>query len=55
VVMNGNAMEKDLDTKRFAENIKAHTGATNVLTGEILTHVGKIKLPAQTALILELN
>jgi glycosidase len=55
VLMNGNASEKELDTKRFAENVKTHTGATNVLTGEKLADIGRIKLPAQTAVILELK
>ena len=55
VIMNGNPSEKDLNTKRFAENIKDFTKARNVMTGENLTDIENIKLPSQTALILELE
>jgi glycosidase len=55
VVMNGNDVAKSLDTKRFAENLKGFTKATNVTTGEALSVLENLSIPAQTALVLELH
>lgn len=55
VVLNGNPEDKELATSRFKENIKNFTGATNVLTGEVLSDIGKLKLQPWGSLILELK
>jgi glycosidase len=54
IIMNGNEADKKVKTGRFKENIKNHITATNVLTGGKLD-LGELTVPAQTALILELN
>jgi len=55
VVMNGNASEKLVNTERFAEELKGKTKAKNILTDETLQSLDTIKVPAKTALILELE
>jgi glycosidase len=54
VVMNGNTTEKSLATKRFAERLQGFNQAKNVLTGEALKDINTLRLPANTALVLEL-
>ena len=55
VMIATNSMDKEinLDTARFSERMKGFSGARNVLTNEIVS-TGLIKLPAKTALVLEL-
>ena len=50
-----NSMDKEinLDTGRFSERMKGFSSARNVLTNEIVS-TGLIKLPAKTALVLDL-
>jgi hypothetical protein len=55
VVMNGNTTEKSLATKRFAERLQGFNQAKNVLTGETLKDINTLRLPANTALVLELG
>jgi neopullulanase len=55
VIMNGNTSEKNLDTKRFAENMEGMTKGTNVLTNQQLGDLSAIRIPAQTALVIALE
>lgn len=54
VVVNNTANDKMLKTDRFAELTKGITTAKNILTNEENTFK-EIKVPAKTALVLELN
>lgn len=55
VVTNTNSSEKSFDCKRFAERMNGFASAKNVLSGEIISGLNTIKLPAKTALVLELQ
>ncbi len=55
VIMNGNETEKKLKTERFAESMQGKVKGTNPLTGETLSALNEITVPAMTALILELE
>lgn len=55
VILNGDDKEKTLDTARFAERLQNTTSLVNVLTGEQLTNIKTITVPAKTTLVLELN
>lgn len=54
VATNSSDREISLDTVRFAERMNGFSSARNVLTDEKLTDLKLIKLPAKTALVLEL-
>lgn len=54
VATNTNDKEISLDTVRFAERMKGFSSARNVLTDEVIQDLKLIKLPAKTALVLEL-
>jgi glycosidase len=55
VIMNANATETTLTTQRYAELLKGKSKATNVITDETFSGLEAIKVPAKTALILELE
>ncbi len=55
VATNTSDKEISLDTARFAERMKGFTSARNVLTDATLTDLKLVKLPAKTALVLELG
>ncbi|WP_128543570.1 glycoside hydrolase family 13 protein [Larkinella soli] len=55
VATNTNRQETTLETARFAERMKGFTGARNILTDETVTSLGTLKLPARTAVVLELT
>lgn len=55
VVVNNNESESVVKTSRYAERMNGFTKARNVLTGEMLSSVEKLILPAKTALVLELQ
>jgi neopullulanase len=55
VVFNNSDQPKTLTTKRFAEVMAGYTTARNVLTGEQLTSLGTLALPAKSATVLELG
>jgi neopullulanase len=55
VIMNANASETTIATDRYEELLKGRTKAKNVLTEEISENLDMIRVPAKTALILELN
>ncbi|PSR56921.1 alpha-amylase [Adhaeribacter arboris] len=54
VATNPTEQEISLETKRFTERIAGFTRARNVLTEETLPSLATIKIPAKTALVLEL-
>lgn len=51
-----NTMEKDmnLETSRFYERMKGFTNSHDVMTGETISSLSLLKLPAKTAIVLEL-
>jgi glycosidase len=55
VIMNGDATEKILNTKRFAENLQGVTKGVDILTGKNVTEVGNISVAPLTALVIELE
>ena len=57
VMIATNTSEKEilLDTARFTERMKGFSSAKNVLTDQAVTDLKSIKLPAKTALVLELR
>ncbi len=55
VATNSTEKEISLDTARFSERMSGFSSARNVLTDEKLTDLKGIKLPAKTALVLELE
>jgi neopullulanase len=55
VVLNYDTKEAELKTARFAERMKGFGSAVNVLTGEKITDLSKLKIPARSPLILELK
>ncbi|WP_020603528.1 glycoside hydrolase family 13 protein [Spirosoma spitsbergense] len=55
VATNSTEKEISLDTDRFYERMNGFTSAKNVLTDEKLTDLKLLKLPAKTALVLELG
>ncbi|GAB3568588.1 glycoside hydrolase family 13 protein [Spirosoma luteolum] len=54
VATNTNDKEISLDTGRFSERMAGMTTARNVLTNQTLSDLKLIRLPAKTALVLEL-
>ena len=55
VATNSTDKEISLDTARFAERMTGFTSAKNVLTGEQISDLKMVKLPAKTAVVLELG
>jgi neopullulanase len=55
VVLNGATTDKALVTETFADDLKEKTSAVNVITGEVVGNLKQISIPAQSALILELQ
>ncbi|WP_460911110.1 glycoside hydrolase family 13 protein [Spirosoma areae] len=54
VATNTGDKEISLDTARFAERMKGTKSARNVVTDETLTDLAFVKLPAKSAVVLEL-
>ncbi|MEI6946951.1 glycoside hydrolase family 13 protein [Paraflavisolibacter sp. H34] len=55
VATNTGEKEMLLDTARFSERMAGFTGARNVITKEVIGNLAQLKLPAKTALVLELT
>jgi glycosidase len=55
VIMNQNKADKNLDTKRFMENMQGYSSAKNILTEEFISDLKSLKIPANTITILELR
>lgn len=54
VILNGKNEAKTLDTKRFAERLSGFTHATDIISGQTHADLNSIKIPAKTAVVLEL-
>jgi glycosidase len=55
VFMNSGKKDATVETARFAERMKGYSRARNVLTGEVISNLTTLNVPAQTALLLELQ
>jgi glycosidase len=55
IIMNSNAEEKNLSTARFKERILTAKTATNIVSGQLITNIQEIKVPATSTLVLELK
>lgn len=55
VIVNSNDKEQDLSTTRFNERMNGFTKAVNVITDDALNSVDNIKVPAKSAVVLELR
>jgi len=55
VVMNKNDQEKTIDTSRFSEVMANCTSGKEVITGTTIANLKSLKVPAKTALIIELS
>lgn len=55
VVSNTKSTESIVPTASFAEIIKSAKSAKNIMTGETINDISNIKVPAMTALIIELK
>jgi len=55
VATNSTDTEIDLDMSRFTERTQGFSRATDVLKGELLSELNLVKLPAKTAVVLELQ
>jgi glycosidase len=55
IIINGNQIEKELDTKRFQKNIVNAKSGVNVLTDEEIKDLSKLHLPSRSALIIKLK
>ena len=53
VLLNNNDKKVQLNTAKFAENLKGYSAAKSVLTREYFDNPGVITLPAKSPLILE--
>jgi glycosidase len=54
VATNTNDKDSNVETSRFEERMKGFTKARNVMTGETVNNLSLLKLPAKTAVVLEL-
>ncbi|MXV50981.1 alpha-amylase [Pedobacter sp. HMF7647] len=55
VIFNSNEQEKEMSTDRFFERTKAFEKARNIISGEELSSIITLKVPAKTTLVLELK
>jgi neopullulanase len=55
VVLNNNAREMELDMRRFQESTQGYNMATDIISGQVFRGFGTWRIPANTALILELQ
>ncbi len=56
VILNNHPTEeRNVDYKRYAERLTGYSSAYNVVTGETISDLKNMKVPAKTAIILELR
>ena len=55
VVLNKNATEKSLDTSRFSEVMANCTSGKEIISGNAFTDLKNLKVPAMSAMIIELK
>lgn len=54
IATNTNNDDKTINTNRFAERMKGYKGGVNVITGETMSGIATVSIPARTALVVEL-
>jgi hypothetical protein len=55
VILNLNATDRTLTTKRFGESLKGFSSAREVFTDVTVNDLSNIAVPAMTSMILELK
>ncbi len=55
VVVNADKTDKTLDAKRFASRLNGFKGAMDVVSGQYTVDLNKLRIPAKTALVLDLQ
>jgi len=55
VMLNSNEMEKKVDTNRFSEITKGYQKGKEIITSKEISTISEIKIPAKTAMIIELQ
>jgi glycosidase len=55
VVLNKNEVEKQLSTQRFSERLNGFSGGTEIITATKIDDISTIKVPAKSAMIIELT
>lgn len=55
VILNKNTEEKTLNTTRFAESMNGVTSGTDIVSGMKINDLSGIKVPARSAMIIELK
>ncbi len=55
VVLNKNEIEKQLSTQRFSERLNGFSGGTEIITATKIDDISTIKVPAKSAMIIELT
>jgi len=55
IVMNTNEKEESVKSERFNERIAGFSKATNVISGDQLSSIETVKVPAKSVWVLELK
>jgi len=55
VIVNKNAKETVINTKRFAEILGNKSKAENVMTGEVISNLSSLKVKGKTVTVLNVN
>jgi glycosidase len=55
VIINSAAAEKTLNTNRFSERMNGFKNGKDIISGNTVTDLSAIKIPAQTAMVIELR
>jgi hypothetical protein len=55
VMLNKNESEKKVQTNRFSEITDGWKSGNEIITGLEITKISEIKIPAKTAMIIELQ
>jgi hypothetical protein len=54
VILNKNETDKTVDAKRFSEMSKGYLSGREIITGKEIADISEIKIPAKSAMIVEL-
>lgn len=55
VILNKNEVEKQLSTQRFSERLNGFSSGTEIITSTKINDISTIKVPAKSAMIIELT
>jgi hypothetical protein len=55
VILNKNEVEKQLSAQRFSERLNGFSSGTEIITSTKINDISTIKVPAKSALIIELK